>query len=69
MTTSMLAMPEIIKRLRAKNPKVRIMLGGAPVNPEVAENYGADGYARTAGTAVNEAMRLLKMLKEEEMKK
>jgi dimethylamine corrinoid protein len=69
MTTSMLAMPEIIKRLRAKNPKVRIMLGGAPVNPEVAENYGADGYARTAGTAVDEAMRLLKMLKEEEMKK
>jgi dimethylamine corrinoid protein len=69
MTTSMLAMPEVIKRLRAKNPKVRIMLGGAPVSPEVAEKYGADGYARTAGTAVDEAMRLLKMLKEEELKK
>jgi dimethylamine corrinoid protein len=69
MTTSMLAMPEVIKRLRAKNPKVRIMLGGAPVNPEVAEKYGADGYAKTAGTAVDEAMRLLKMLKEEELKK
>jgi len=69
MTTSMLAMPEVIKRLRARNPKVRIMLGGAPVNPEVAEKYGADGYARTAGTAVDEAMRLLRMLKEEEMKK
>ena len=69
MTTSMLAMPEVIKRLRAKNPKVRIMLGGAPVNPEVAEKYGADGYAKTAGTAVDEAMRLLKMLKEEEFKK
>ncbi len=69
MTTSMLAMPEVIRRLRAKNPKVRIMLGGAPINPEVAEKYGADGYARTAGTAVDEAMRLLKMLKEEEMKK
>src|SRR4030042_3191135 len=37
MTTSMLNMPEVIKRLRAKNPKVRIMIGGAPVNPEVAE--------------------------------
>jgi dimethylamine corrinoid protein len=69
MTTSMLAMPEVIKRLRAKNPKVRIMLGGAPVSPEVAEKYGADGYARTAGTAVDEAMRLLRMLKEEELKK
>jgi corrinoid protein of di/trimethylamine methyltransferase len=69
MTTSMLAMPEVIKRLRAKNPKVRIMLGGAPINPEVAEKYGADGYAKTAGTAVDEAMKLLKMLKAEELKK
>ena len=69
MTTSMLAMPEIIKRLRAKNPNVRIMLGGAPVNPEVAEKYGADGYAKTAGTAVDEAIRLLKMLREEETNK
>jgi len=67
MTTSMLAMPEIIKRLRAKNPKVRIMLGGAPINPDIAEKYGADGYAKTAGTAVDEAIKLLKMLREEEM--
>ena len=69
MTTSMLAMPELIKRLREKNPNVRIMLGGAPLNPEVAEKYGADGYAKTAGTAVDEAIRLLKMLKEEELGK
>jgi dimethylamine corrinoid protein len=69
MTTSMLAMPKVIKKLRAKNPKVRIMIGGAPVNPEVAEKYGADGYAKNAGTAVDEALRLLKMLKEEELSK
>lgn len=69
MTTSMLAMPEVVKRLRAKNPKVRIMLGGAPINPEVAEKFGADGYAKAAGTAADEAMKLLKMLKEEELGK
>ena len=69
MTTSMLAMPVVIEKLRAKNPKVRILLGGAPVNPEVAEKYGADGYAKTAGTAVDEAINLLKMLKEEELGK
>jgi dimethylamine corrinoid protein len=69
MTTSMLAMPVVIEKLRAKNPNVRIMLGGAPVNPEVAQKYGADGYAKTAGTAVDEAIRLLKMLKEEELGK
>jgi len=69
MTTSMLAMPVVIKKLRERNPNVRIMLGGAPINPEVAEKYGADGYASTAGTAVDEAINLLKMLKKEEMNK
>ena len=69
MTTSMLAMPEIVKKLREKNPNVRIMLGGAPINPEVVEKYGADGYAKSAGTAVEEAIKLIKMLKEEELGK
>ena len=69
MTTSMLAMPVVVEKLRAKNPKVRILLGGAPINPEVTEKYGADGYAKTAGTAVDEAIKMLKMLKEEELGK
>ena len=66
MTTSMLAMPVVVKKIREKNPNVRILLGGAPLNPEVMEKFGADGYAETAGTAVDEAINLLKMLKEEE---
>jgi methanogenic corrinoid protein MtbC1 len=65
----MLSMPDIVKKLRAKNPKVRIMLGGAPLNPELAEKYGADGYAKTAGTAVDEAIKLIQMLKTEELGK
>jgi methylmalonyl-CoA mutase cobalamin-binding domain/chain len=69
MTTSMLGMPEVIRKLKEKNPNVRILIGGAPINPEVAEKYGADGYAKTAGTAVDEAIHLLKMLREEEMGK
>jgi dimethylamine corrinoid protein len=68
MTTSMISMPEIVKKLKERNPKVRIMLGGAPITPEIVEKYGADGYAEGAGTAVDEAIRLLKMLKKEEMK-
>jgi len=68
MTTSMVAMPEIVKKLKEKNPNVRIMLGGAPITPEIVEKYGADGYAESAGTAVDEAMRLIKMLKKEEMR-
>jgi len=68
MTTSMVAMPEIVAKLKKKNPNVRIMLGGAPITPELVETYGADGYADSAGTAVDEAIKLIKMLKEEETK-
>jgi methanogenic corrinoid protein MtbC1 len=67
MTTSMVAMKEIVAKLKEKNPNVRIMLGGAPITPEIVEMYGADGYAESAGTAVDEAIKLIKMLKEEEM--
>ena len=67
MTTSMIAMPEIVKKLKEKNPNVRIMLGGAPITEEIVDKYGADGYADGAGTAVDEAIKLIKMLKEEEM--
>lgn len=66
MTTSMLGMPKVIKMIREKNPKCRIMIGGAPINPDVAKKYDADGYAESAGTAVDEAMKLIAMLREEE---
>jgi len=66
MTTSMISMPEIVKKLKEKNPKVRIMLGGAPITQEIVDKYGADGFAEGAGTAVDEAIKLIKMLREEE---
>ena len=69
MTTSMLAMPVVIKKLREKNPDVRIMLGGAPLSADIAGKYGADGFAKDAGSAVDEAINLLKMLKKEELGK
>jgi methanogenic corrinoid protein MtbC1 len=43
------------------------MLGGAPINPDVVDKYGADGYAKGAGTAVEEAIKMLEMLKKEEL--
>ncbi len=67
MTTSMLALPAVIKKLKENNPRVRIMLGGAPITPEIAEKYGADGHARGAGTAVDRAIELLEMLRKEEL--
>jgi len=69
MTTSMLAMPVVIKRLREKNPNVRILIGGAPISSDIVEKYGADGYAKSASNAVDEAIRLIDMLRKEELKK
>jgi corrinoid protein of di/trimethylamine methyltransferase len=59
MTTSMLAMPKLIEMLKAKKPEVIIMVGGAPLNTEIAQQYGADGYANDAISAVHETVRLL----------
>ena len=59
MTTSMLAMPRLIEMLRARKPDVSIMVGGAPLNTEIARQYGADGYAADAVGAVQETAKLL----------
>ena len=63
MTTSMLAMPKVIEMLRAEDPDVAIMVGGAPLSPDIAKSYGADGYADNAGEAVREAAKMLERLK------
>jgi methanogenic corrinoid protein MtbC1 len=44
-------MKKVIEMIKAKNPNVAIMLGGAPVTQDVAELWGADGYAESAGNA------------------
>jgi len=60
MTTSMLAMPKAIDMLKTQVPEVIVMVGGAPLSPEIAKQYGADGYARDAITAVEEADKLFR---------
>jgi corrinoid protein of di/trimethylamine methyltransferase len=64
MTTSMLAMPKVIEMIKARNPKVAVIVGGAPVTRDTAKLYGADGYADNAGNAVQEVMRMLGQLQE-----
>ncbi len=66
MTTTMLGMPKVIKIIREKSPRCRILIGGAPITTDVADKFDADGYAESAATAVEEAMRLIEMLREEE---
>jgi len=64
MTTTMLGMKKVIKMIKEKNPNVMIMLGGAPVTKDVAKLFGADGYAESAGNAVQEGIRMIARLRE-----
>jgi len=63
MTTTMMGMKKVIAMIKAKNPDVAIMLGGAPVTRDVAKLFGADGYAESAGNAVQEAIKMISQLR------
>ena len=60
MTTSMMAMPKVIEMLRAEKAEVGILVGGAPLTADIARQYGADGYAEDAVSAVAAAERLVR---------
>ncbi len=68
MTTTMLGMKKVIKMIKDKNPNVAIMLGGAPVTKDVANLFGADGYAESAGNAVSEGIKMISRLREYQKK-
>jgi methanogenic corrinoid protein MtbC1 len=59
MTTSMLAIPRAVEALKARDSRVKIIVGGAPLNREIAQKFGADGYSPDAGSAVQEALALM----------
>lgn len=60
LTTTMPAMVETVRAIRASGcPPVKIMVGGAPVSQQFADEIGADGYAADAGSAVDRARALV----------
>ena len=59
MTTSMLAIPKVVEALKRRDRKAKILVGGAPLNLDIARKFGADGYSPDASSAVREAMALL----------
>ena len=65
LTTTMLHMPEVIDALKEAGlrDQVKVMIGGAPVSQEYADEIGADGYAPDAASAVKLAERLVAELK------
>ncbi len=64
MTTTMGGMKQVIEKIRAKNPNVKIMVGGAPMTEDLAHRWGADGYGKDAPNALSEALRMVSSLRE-----
>lgn len=63
MTTTMVGMKDIIKQIKEKNPNAKILIGGAPVTVEIADKFGADGFAEDASNALKDAINMLSTLK------
>jgi 5-methyltetrahydrofolate--homocysteine methyltransferase len=61
LTTTMSGMQQTIRALREAGlrEKVVVMVGGAPVTREFAEEIGADGYGADAAEGVRQARALL----------
>jgi len=57
LTTTMIYMGEVIKALNdvGLRNKLKIMVGGAPITQDYADQIGADGYSPDAASAVDKA--------------
>ena len=59
LTTTMPKMEEVIKLLKETGKDIKVMVGGAPVNEEFANQIGADAYAKDAAEAASKATTLI----------
>lgn len=61
LTTTMISMKDTIEALEQAGvrDRVKVMIGGAPVTQDYADEIGADGYAPDAASAVDKAKELL----------
>jgi corrinoid protein of di/trimethylamine methyltransferase len=64
MTTTMIGMPIVIEKIRAKNPNAKIMIGGAPINEDIAKKWGADATGKDAPNALQEALNMIGVLRD-----
>ena len=63
MTTTMKQMEAVIQYAKEQNVTAKIMVGGAVITEEYANEIGADGYSKDAAEAVKLAGRLIGQLK------
>lgn len=61
MTTTMQQMKHVIDHAREQQVDVKIIVGGAVITQEYADEIGADGYSRDAAEAVKLTKRILQI--------
>jgi len=61
LTTTMPGMKDVIEAIKSSDlkGKLKVMIGGAPVTQDYADEIGADGYAPDAASAVDKAKQLI----------
>jgi 5-methyltetrahydrofolate--homocysteine methyltransferase len=61
LTTTMSEMAKVIEALKAAGlkPKVKCLIGGAPITREFSDSIGCEGFADDCVSAVDEAVRLM----------
>ncbi|AWW26175.1 corrinoid protein [Acetobacterium sp. KB-1] len=59
LTTTMPALKEAVQTVKTAFPEMKVIVGGAPVTLEYANEIGADGYAPDAGSAAVKAKELV----------
>jgi 5-methyltetrahydrofolate--homocysteine methyltransferase len=61
LTTTMVGMKDVVAAIRAAGlADVKVIVGGAPVTQDFADQIGADGYASDAASAVEAARKALR---------
>ena len=63
LTTTMTYIPEVVRTLEEAGirSKVKVLVGGAPITRQFADELGIEGYADDCASAVDEADRLMKL--------
>ena len=60
LTTTMMGLKDVIETVKEAGLKAKVMIGGASITQEFADEIGADGYAPDASSAVKKAKELIK---------
>jgi len=58
MNTTLINMERMIDIIKNKHPKIKIMVGGASVTSDIANRFGADGWAENSSEALKNIIKL-----------